>query len=64
MRIELTTERAGTLRHDREGDVIDVPEAEARRLIASGQAVECAAVAPRENAAAPAHRPTNKRTRT
>ena len=58
MRIELTTDRAEMTSHHREGDVIDVPLAEAQRLIKSGQAVpaapapvETATVAPPRNAA-------------
>ena len=57
MRIELTTDRAELTSHHRAGDVIDVPLAEAQRLIKSGQAipapapVETATVAPPRNAA-------------
>jgi hypothetical protein len=69
MRIRLTSDRATTLGVWRDGDEIDVPEAEARALIRSGQAIaiesgtpplESMTVAPAENAMVP-HKPKPKR---
>jgi hypothetical protein len=39
MRVTLTTDRAGLLWKQHQGQTIDLPKAEARQLIATGQAV-------------------------
>lgn len=60
MRIRLTTARTCWGSSQRPGDTIDLPEDEARRLVAAGAAepaaAETAATEPTENAARPAPR--------
>lgn len=58
-RVRMTTDQAARGMYRRNGQEYDVPDDEARRLIAGGSArpVETAAIAPPENAARPSARP-------
>jgi hypothetical protein len=62
MRVQLTTDRAGVLSLQREGDIIDVPEREGESLVRSGQAIaiEIAMTGPTESAMLPRNKQTRK----
>lgn len=62
MKVRLTCDRAGRTGYYLAGEVLDVPEPEARRMVLAGLAepfIEAAAVAAPENAARP--RPAHRR---
>jgi hypothetical protein len=63
----MLTDRAGPTGFFLEGDLAEIPDAEARRMIAAGQAEaaqpeRAVANAPRENRIHPTHKPPRKMT--
>jgi hypothetical protein len=61
MRVRLTTDRAGSTWAQQEGDLLDLPDAEAQRLVAAGQAEPATAEAADVQTSAPAARKEKKR---
>lgn len=64
MKVLLETQLIYFGREYEPGEEVDMPDDEARRFIARGYAVECAAVAPMETATLPQSRPRHARNTT